>query len=711
MAVDTLSDEENTNPVTRSGKSNISRRKAEATVTPNTFTRFFTPRPSCFNSSKIGTSRQIFKNINANRTSNIQQPTPIESPSIVQEDENDLGWKIGSKRKINSLDINIDGSSPLKRLSTSANDFVRSSDAEHDSERNDDDGEESTSIRAKTPHSTLRPIRRSTHYTTIGKLLSRETGSVTARQNELPVYSALDWQYETSNFYSTPEDSHLCDNLNEPTKNALPFCSSSCNTNSLVAIGDEEGGIRLLETSGDGKLPFSKTHLAFRPHTNAIINLEFSSDDLLLATASGDQTTQIIDMPSQRAIYSLAAHKSSVKQAKFQPGNSSIIATSSRDGSVRIWDLRCKGSQTPAHEIRVPLDGPEDSNAARAPAKKMTNGHCVDAILDAHSNRGASSTSNVPLKKERLARHGDISVTAISFLSPRHQHLLITASEGDATVKLWDLRTTHSHRRSADAVPLSSTRQPDGHARYRSFGITSLALNSDSSRLFTLCRDNTIYAYSTSHLILGHAPELTSTMSNGATTSAPKSRFTRTIERPGLGPIYGFRHPEFHATSFYVRIAVRPAQGSQTELLAAGSSDGCAVVWPTDERYTRHCNPSASTSDSGSLPAVYADDRYRSSSPSTPLARPSLPRARSNARLHDTIPIYDHGTALIRGHEHEVTGLSWAYGGELVTTSDDFTTRCWREDRAKAKDLRVGGETGGRRWGCGWADVRPGWDD
>ena len=27
-----------------------------------------------------------------------------------------------------------------------------------------------------------------------------------------------------------------------------------------------------------------------------------------------------------------------------------------------------------------------------------------------------------------------------------------------------------------------------------------------------------------------------------------------------------------------------------------------------------------------------------------------------------------------------------------------------------AADLRTGGETGGRRWGCGWADVGEDWD-
>ncbi|KAL8939536.1 MAG: hypothetical protein Q9211_002693, partial [Gyalolechia sp. 1 TL-2023] len=668
MTADVLGDGENISTVTRSRKSNASKPKAQPTVTPRTFTRFFTPRSSISRSGKIGASRQALRDITtaaANRNLKSQQPSPPDSSPMVREDASHLSLPTKKKRKISSPDVSAAGSSPLKRVSAKANNLLRSSDIEHSSESDEEIPEQEPAfVNAKGLPSNLQAIRGSTQRRPIGGLLCRELGSDIAKQNLLPVCNVADWQYETADFHSTPEDSHLCDNLGDPTQNALPFCSSSCNTNSLVAIGDEEGGVRLLETSRDGKAPFHKPHLAFRPHTNAILDLSFSPDDLLLATASGDQTSQIIDMPSQRTIHTLAAHKSSVKQVKFQPGSSSVIATSSRDGSVRIWDLRCKGSETPAHELRISLDGPEDNSASKSPAKKMTYSRCVDAIVDAHSYRGAPSylsskasltdqTYDMPSRTEGVTRQGDISVTAISFLSPRHEHILITSSEGDATVKLWDLRTTHSHRRSTHAVPLSSTRQPDGHARYRYFGVTSLALNGDSSRLYTLCRDNTIYAYSTSHLILGHAPELASTSSSSANSSTHKSRFARTTEKPGLGPIYGFCHPLFHATTFYVKISVRPAKGSQTELLAAGSSDGCAVIWPTDERYMRHYNPSAGTNHSDSQAYMYAEEPYASSSPSTPSNRPSLPRPKGRARLRDTIPIYDHGTALVRGHERE----------------------------------------------------------
>ena len=459
--------------------------------------------------------------------------------------------------------------------------------------------------------------------------------------------------------------------------------------------------MRLLESQKDEKPEFSTAYLVFRPHLNAILDLTFSPDDLLLAAASGDQTSHIIDMPTQRAICTLAGHVSSVKQIRFQPGSSNVLASSSRDGSVQIWDLRCKGFDAPVRDIKVSLDPPnDDTNRSSAP-NKVTWARSVNTIFEAHASRHPLSTNSAtsskptpsfdaPSKNESPGRKGDVSVTSLCFLQLGREHLLLTASEANASVKLWDLRTTHNHRRSR-ATPLSSTLQPKSHLRHRHFGLTSFSLSGDGGRLYTLCRDNTIYAYSTPHLILGHAPELSKSFSKPRRSSGP--------EREGMGPIYGFRHPKFHATSFYVKSALRPAKDDRSELLAVGSSDGCAVVFPTDERYMERSN------------------RYRTQPSDSPFARSpaSLTRVDSSTglstRLEDTIPIYQHGSALVRGHSRELTGMTWTPRGDLVTVGDDFMARCWREDREGARELRLGGEGEGRRWGCGWAEAEKGWDD
>ncbi|KAL8670134.1 MAG: hypothetical protein Q9168_005316, partial [Polycauliona sp. 1 TL-2023] len=668
------------------GKTRGNKPKARPTVTPRTFTRFFTPRSCSTRSGKLGASRQALKDITAsaaNRKSDVRFRSIQKDTISIFEDAAAVPAR--KKRKIQDSLLPDTDSSPLKRVSRltselSPNQKEDDSDFEEEEEEGDEVGLPQETA-AEKPIQWIKPIVRSRQSGPVGGLLHRELG-LNAPTHRLPLCHGSDAHYETAGFYTTPLDRHLFDNLGEPTEHAIPFCVASCNTNSLVAIGDEEGGIRLLETAEAGKPHFNKAYLTFRPHTNAILDLAFSPDDLRLATASGDQTCQIIDMPTQRAIHTLVGHTSSLKQVIFQPNSTSVIATSSRDGSVRLWDLRCKGSDTPISALRVSMDGPGGLDVPPSSSKRMTYSRCVDTINGAHASRSlllppiskavnSNATNDIPSKSETPSRRGDASITALSFLAPGRENLLLTASEADATVKLWDLRTTYSHRRSTHAVPLSSTRQPQSHTKYRHYGVTSMALSGDSARLYTLCRDSTIYAYSTAHLILGHAPELASTTSSSSesNTCMRKSRFSRSTEKEGAGPLYGFRHPQLLASTFYVKIAVRPAQKDRTELLAVGSGsvNGCAVIFPTDERYMQKHSSSSRNIDAPKFDATGSSTAIENSLPTPPpsVSKRTLPG--NSSRPNDTIPIYNHGTPLVRGHENEVTALNWAHGGELVT--------------------------------------------
>lgn len=411
------------------------------------------------------------------------------------------------------------------------------------------------------------------------------------------------------------------------------------------------------------------------------MDIDFSEDDALLATGSGDQTCRIIDMLSQTTLHTLSGHSSSIRRVQFQPGSkNSIVASCSRDGNVNIWDLRTRSFDRPTQQIcRLSNTGVEEPPMGfNMPAVSLR-----DSIRAAHSHRDHSRKATLP-KTRSNHRREDPSVTSVVFLGAGREHLLATSSEADATVKLWDMRTTYDTRR-ARPLPLSTTRQPASHETHRRFGLTSMALSGDGARLYTLCRDHTIYVYSSSHLILGRAPELTTTSTRPRRAGGP--------ERDGLGPLYGFRHQQLQASTFYVKLSIRRQKDDKTELLATGSGNDCAVLFPTNERYL------------GCEPLLHS---------SVARGRPSLPRLNSQSRITSSsdheIPIYQHGTALIRGHRKEVTSLTWTSGGELVTVSDDFHIRCWREGD-QARDLRTGGEGEGRRWMCGWADMDSSYDN
>jgi WD40 repeat protein len=519
-----------------------------------------------------------------------------------------------------------------------------------------------------------KPIQRIRHTGRTHRLMQRSFGGYasTSRGFRGPEH-CVDWRADTADFVTLPSDRYSF------TGTALPFCTASCNTNPLVAFADEEGNIRLVDSSAGAN--FSQPHISFKVHRNAIMDIAFSSDDYMLATASGDQTACVVDMQTQKKMYTLSGHNGSLKQIRFHPDDDKMLTTSSRDGSVQIWDLRC--SSKTASQILYPAYGSKPHTQTLYSKVSMDIGR---------AHRVAQGKAYAP---------GDLagtSITAFQHLANDRSHLLATASEANSSIKLWDLR--NAGRRGV-AIPVSSTPVPEHHNR--NFAISALALSGDGSRLYSVCRDSVVYAYSANHLALGCAPEMA--------PSYPGRRAAKE-GRMGIGPLYGFKHPAMRAGSFYVRAAIRKAQNDRTEMLAIGSTDGSPVLIPTDERHLLYrINRRPLPESPGSHYNLEDDDNVE-----LPSFSSQRPQSRSTSIAPPTErhgpPIYEsHGTALLRGHTKEVTSLSFTSEGNLVTISDDFTGRCWREERESAKHLRSVGESGGERWASGWADMPASWDE
>ncbi|TAQ85097.1 hypothetical protein B7494_g6584 [Chlorociboria aeruginascens] len=641
-----------------------SKQRRPPSITPRTFTRFFTPRS--LNSLHPGSSRgPLFELLGTNR--NGPRTSPLRSFKSIGDQENisnPFPRDLKRRKLTHTPDISTNkqfGPGTVMKddvVTEDVNNYQPSSkiwpaveihQAEH----------------MLLPKDSMKRIVRLRDRGLDAELLQRSHGS----RRQYLSYPVNDWQSETCGFYSRPEAlKDYARGPNEPQ--CIPFCAASCNTNSLVAIGDELGWVKLLESAKGIKPGFSKSWLKFRVHGNAILDMCFSDDDSRLATAAGDQSAKVVDMMTQQTISILSNHSQSLKQVRFQPGanNNNVLATSGRDGSVQIWDLRCKGSEQPVQKVFQPI-----------PTSLATYGCNIGSINDAYrplNVTGSSFSARRGMKRssELPQRNGNVSITAINFLPAGQEHLILTASEAAAAVSLWDIRSLHISKDDYAPEPLSRTRQPESHlTKRRHFGICSMSMNSDGNRLYTLCKDNTVYTYSLPHLILGNAPELSS-------TSHERRPPPRKLVEEGLGPIYGYTHTKLKTASFYVKTAIRKAKDGKSELLAVGSSDSCAIVFPTDERYLPRHQPTQED-----------------------------PGSKSSRRVGDTIPISQNGTALVRGHESEVGSVAWSYDGDLITVGDDFIVRAWREGK-KAMDYRVKGETGGRRWRAGWAEAERGFD-
>ncbi|KAH9206797.1 WD40-repeat-containing domain protein [Leptodontidium sp. 2 PMI_412] len=697
---------QNLSPTRPSPKRGTKERRAPS-VTPRKFTRFFTPRSS--HASLPNTrSRKALNDITGPAINRYTQSSPLQPfRDINGQESSPLGFTRESKRRkvfhtpelspgkgLGFVSTHDDHSNMAGVLSSPCERAVRDLHYIDEGDEDMSQGEDEEDV----PPKPVKRIVRLQHRGLGGQLLRRSIGT-SSRHSSYPVN---DWQDHTAKFYSRPEDVHMSMSiLHEGARRTIPFCARGLNAqdSTLVAVGDEEGYVRILETAKGGNPPFTKACFSARLHSNAIIDMSFTDDDSRLATGSGDQSARVFDMHAQATIAILGNHTASLKQVRWQPGagNNNVLATSSRDGSIQLWDLRCNISDGPINCIVAPREtdpifdepGHEENIQFHRPVTTIYDGHKPQSKVPA----AIGVPDQIIYPFETTARSGDVSVTAIHFLPAGREHLLMSASEADASVKLWDIRQTSL--KSRPRGPLSSTAQPQSHSKWRHFGTNTLNLSGDGSRFYTLCKDNTIYAYSTEHLMLGHVPELSSTN--------PVRASSKLVTQEGLGPLYGFRHPKLHATSFYVKSDVRKARNGKCEMLAVGSSDGFTILFPTDERYLPLQSQAQQTEAAAesALPASLLE------------SRPTLRRVSSglSSRANDSLLISTNGTALVRGHDREVGSVSWTSSGDLVTVGDDYLIRCWREESDDAKDLRVGGEKDGRRWGSGWADVEEGYDD
>ena len=213
------------------------KRKQPPTVTPKRFTRFFTPRSSLGRGSKIGASRKALRDITslgANRKSTASRRTPTKD-SIRILDETEESPQIRKKRRTRDLvtpDTTPDRSSPLKRIrkqSLGLSDDEGSIEGGYNSDEYLSDNGVVRRVRGnRTRLNYVEPIAYSKVRGSLGRLLRQESGDYSRRYATID-HGNDDWQYETANFMTKPEDSYACLNPTNQQETTIPFCATSCN--------------------------------------------------------------------------------------------------------------------------------------------------------------------------------------------------------------------------------------------------------------------------------------------------------------------------------------------------------------------------------------------------------------------------------------------------------------------------------------------------
>ena len=208
------------------------------TITPRSFTRFFTPKSSLERGGRIGASRQALRDITASASNRKGRRTPTKD-TIQIFTQDGQGTRRGSRtrkrKKPDSVDVTPDRSSPLKRIRNQSLEISEDDDSDAGTIESRDDLEEPLRIYGSQP----KPIERiigSNYRASKGRYLRREIGAIGRVSVNRCLGDALDfakeWQHETTKFSTRPRDAYISMNVATPSDHTIPFCTASCNSES-----------------------------------------------------------------------------------------------------------------------------------------------------------------------------------------------------------------------------------------------------------------------------------------------------------------------------------------------------------------------------------------------------------------------------------------------------------------------------------------------
>ena len=223
-------------------KQDGSKPRKAPTITPRSFTRFFTPKSSLERGARIGASRQALRDITASASNRGGRRTSTNDSVRGFEEEtsrtDDLLRR--RKRKVHdSLNTTPERSSPSKRIRNQSLEIPEDDGSGQGS--GDESGYHSPTrgrLDGEKIITMIEPVVRSEYRGPQGRKFRQEIGAYgaipKARSFKHQLAGAKEWQYETTNFFTKPNDTYVCMNVAAQADNTIPFSIASCNSESRV---------------------------------------------------------------------------------------------------------------------------------------------------------------------------------------------------------------------------------------------------------------------------------------------------------------------------------------------------------------------------------------------------------------------------------------------------------------------------------------------
>ncbi|MFD7972523.1 NB-ARC domain-containing protein [Streptomyces clavifer] len=420
--------------------------------------------------------------------------------------------------------------------------------------------------------------------------------------------------------------------------------------------------------------PSPALHRTLTGHTSTVTSVAIAPDGTWLATTSNDGTVRIWDRVTGTCTATLTGHTSTVTSVTIAPSGTSLATTSS-DGRVRIWD-RVTGTCTSAlsdYEWLVAL-GPDHtwiattSSDGRARIWGWATGTCT-AILTGHTDWvravaiAPDGTWIATTSDDKTARIWDrATATCTATLTGHTDSVRAMAIAPDGT---WIATTSDDKTaRIWDRATGTCTTILTGHTDW----VRAVAIAPDGTWIATTSNDKTTRIWdrataTCTAVLTGHTSTVTSV------AIAPDNTWLATTSNDKTTRIWDPTSAAHDAsrsgpTNAVTSVAIAP----DSTWIATTSSDGTARIW---DRATATCTAILTGHTDWVRGVAIAPD-------GTWIATTS---SDATARLWDRATATC--TATLTGHTDSVRAVAIAPDNTwLATTSDDGTARIW--DRATA---------------------------